>query len=498
VATDDVRIRIGVDGVPKAAGDVRRFNSELRRAEGSTRAADAALKQMDAQAAATSGKVSAVAGAVGNLGTVTAAASPAMSAFGGVIGSAGAAVTGLHSVLGGPGALVAAGLIAAIGLLAQGFGESEAEARDLETTTRKLNVTLEDHLGVIQKINQEKGTRSRVALGAGSVTEQRAEVERLKAALERNNANQDQLLRDLGQSEDAVLQNRIAADRRRVGLERQLAQAQQNLAFAEREQARFIRDDDDSFDPFAPDKGGKGAAANAARQQEQERKRFQGLIGGLAGTESAEEFVRRTEGEEIDARLAAHDRFLKEREKQNGILTDREKEHALNRLREFEAAEQKRLAAHEQTNNAMKASLETFGAAGTEAFVRMAAGQKEAGLAILAGIGDQMVAEGSRFVFTGLGRLLRGDPTGGSLAALGGAEIAAGLALGAAVAPSSPGSGGGGRTGPGVTEPTRFEGTGGGGGSQTIIVNMSSTLRPTYEDGRRVQEALREVEIQGR
>jgi hypothetical protein len=161
---------------------------------------------------------------------------------------------------------------------------------------------------------------------------------------------------------------------------------------------------------------------------------------------------------------------------------------------EFEKINSEMESRAKARNDKMKAQVEAFGGAGTEAFVRLAAGQKEAGLAIISGIGDQMVAEGSRAIFTGGISLLTGNPAGAAVAALGAAEVAAGLTLGAAIAPPGGAAGGGGssRT---AAEPTRFRASTDTDGPTNVTVNMPTVLRPTYEDGKQMQKAWREVEI---
>ncbi len=145
--------------------------------------------------------------------------------------------------------------------------------------------------------------------------------------------------------------------------------------------------------------------------------------------------------------------------------------------------------------------------AATAGLANLAKGHKVSMGAIVESLGDQLVARGTMDGFEGASRLLSSygiDPTGWSLVALGATEVTAGIAMGAAGArnggSASGGGGGRGRGGRGggasvggASGPLRSRDGGGSGGGDTIVhVTMPTVVSPSAEDGRRVNQAIRE------
>ena len=197
-------------------------------------------------------------------------------------------------------------------------------------------------------------------------------------------------------------------------------------------------------------------------------------------------------------------------DKFRGLASDLDKqafEKSLDRDRErldaFSAAQAEELRIFTEKNAKMEANakerqaiefgaFQIVGQAGIDAFAALAKGQKVSLAEVLSGIGDTMVAEGSRWLFTGLARTFLGDPSGPGLVGIGAAEIAAGVALGAATSSSAGAAGGGGSS---AVEPTRIRQPGDAGGTTVVSVSMPTVIRPTFEDGRNVRRALREMDI---
>jgi hypothetical protein len=122
------------------------------------------------------------------------------------------------------------------------------------------------------------------------------------------------------------------------------------------------------------------------------------------------------------------------------------------------------------------------------AFSALVTGGADAAAAVLAGLGDQMVAEGSRAVFSGLFQTALGNPMGPTMLAIGGAEIAFGAGLGATMQGATGGGGGSGAARPSPGQSSNDNGNGRDRGP--TVINMYA-LNPTAETGRSIAKGLR-------
>lgn len=127
--------------------------------------------------------------------------------------------------------------------------------------------------------------------------------------------------------------------------------------------------------------------------------------------------------------------------------------------------------------------------------IAAAEGQKISGKAILASIGEAMIGEGTRALFTGAIQLASLNPLGALTIGLGVAEIAAGVGLA--------GAGSSGATPPSTTMPSQpsqdqsapiGNTTANPNAGPTIIyIDMPSVLSPSADDGMRIRQALQDA-----
>jgi hypothetical protein len=148
-----------------------------------------------------------------------------------------------------------------------------------------------------------------------------------------------------------------------------------------------------------------------------------------------------------------------------------------------------------------QAGIEAMGAIGTtgvQALSKMAQGYKITMNQIRGMIGDILVAQGAKWLFEGIGMgiLSAGlNPQSEALIALGTAEIAAGMAIGAKSAPGVGGRGGGG--GRAYVPAAESRGDGGRGGTTVVNLNYSTVTSPTAQDGARAYAGIQRAQAQG-
>jgi hypothetical protein len=113
-------------------------------------------------------------------------------------------------------------------------------------------------------------------------------------------------------------------------------------------------------------------------------------------------------------------------------------------------------------------------------------------------IGDILVAQGAKWLFEGIGMGIISaglNPQSEALIALGTAEIAAGMAIGAKSAPGVGGRGGGG--GRAYVPAAESRGDGGRGGTTVVNLNYSTVTSPTAQDGARAYAGIQRAKAQG-
>lgn len=183
-----------------------------------------------------------------------------------------------------------------------------------------------------------------------------------------------------------------------------------------------------------------------------------------------------------------------------------------------EASEKSKIdaARKRETDQATRAGLDAAAAIGSQGIAALAAlakGEKVTAQQVVAGIGDAMVASGTRYLFEGLALSIISPGHGGALIGIGTGEIAAGISLGAASRVATAPSGGGGSGGGAYTGQvadnyaTGFMSTDGSGparpisyadqgrstaGGQIVNVYQSSVISPGPQDAINIKRAMDE------
>lgn len=489
MAEERINYRLNVDGSQQAAREFDTVTSSLTR--------NSAASQLATRNTAALGS------GVAAFGTVVAGANPVIGQFAGVLGTAGGAVSALGGTF-GPLGLAVGGAIALIGTLSVAFRDSADDADALSKSVGDLNQSLASNIKLLREQDAERSRRERVELGAGTIREQEAHRDQL---LKVQRSLKPALAGEFGE------ENRRLAERQNRENNRKLRAATEALTDAiEAQRDRVLNPPTVGANledlTKAPARAGGGAARRPSGASDADEffgqvggvdpSQLQGSIGGpggdvisgIAGTGTVEESIADAEAAEIDQRLSQWDDYGREREKQIGVLTDREKEEAANRLKLFNKSqtEQERRAKKTQDK------LTGFGEQATEAAARAVIGQGDASKAIIAAIGDQMVAEGSKALFSGGIMLAGGNYAGGAATiALGAAEIAAGFGLGATVsAPAGGGQGGNGTP----AEPSRFRQGEDRAERTTTVINIDAMVADANA-GRRIEQARTEARRSG-
>lgn len=401
-------------------------------------------------------------------GSIVGRINPSLGQFASIVGTAGSSVGGLGAALGGLGGILGAVALTGLGVFVDKLITAKKQTDSLKDAQEKLGNTLKDNLSILEETQKRLSTLERVRLGAGSINEQVADVERLQKLL---SSAERRLAADVsagGGADRAELVREISALRGR------LLKAQQDLAFARQAQASealqegvFSEIEDKKpakkADPFAPTGAGR---AEFSRQQS-----------AVAAAQKAAEEQARIEAEltksierELDARTRARLRALKASSKAENDRFQAEVQKAKDADKKLEEIDQKAEQRARATQNAIASGFATIGGSAISAFQAAAKGQKQSTREILSGVGDAMVAEGTRWLFYGLAQSLipGGQAIGAPLIAIAGAEIAAGIALGAATS--------GGASKQASAAPARpisygNSNQGSEGGSTTIVIN---------------------------
>lgn len=407
----------------------------FERVAGSQKVANDQFKQLSQHASKTAVTFAALGG---SLGRVT----PEFGALGSAVGRASGAIQAMTGVLGGPWGIAVGAAIAALGLLSESMRKSREET---EAATKAIGDNAEA---------ERERIRSRFEMQAKYRASQQEATDLLTAAS--------------GLDDQANLEavNKLAERYEKQGM------IDDNIPDKER-----TRQPDPLFAAMQRRDATNHQLA-ALNKMDTGRSAFGG-DGGRAALEAKEA--------DNVAFLDAHRSFRED------LLEEDRRYHEANAALEAEAA--KRRERYQGVAIDAAQSLERVSISGMQ---KIAKGQKFTVRELLSGIGDEMVAGGTKWIMEGTGRLIASygtDPSGWGLIGLGSAEVGFGLGLGAATRAGSPGGSAGGRQ-----RPMSPMGGGGGGGPsepQHITINMPTVVSPGPQDGVRVQQALDEARRSG-
>lgn len=558
MADDQIKIRIAAEGATQAAGEVDKLQKSLERQQKTQAMIAATTQQIQKQNMTASLKaeaaevnnvamalqrnqqaVQATAQAVNQFGVNTqqlrAKLSPAASLIGSltsqltvlapeatgaaralqVFGMAGSNFLG---VLGGGPGIVLGGAVAAIGALATYMASAKKEADDLAKATEANAKAMGTYLDQLTKlrgevsaarsqIKSEGDLQNRLRSGQGTSEEYGTEIDLLQRRLS-NQYYSDATLKGL-----LSARNRDEWDRRqqmRARLERQRDQFTrfQSAAGEQEAAARQIEFDRRTLEleleanPIEEKKGdGKNPYGPGWGPVSEQMENLRKLYNDNAN-KIAEDDLRIAQ----EKRQAEADAFLAQMDEKARLTQEaREREAELEELaREQDAQSHARhmqqLAAQRKMyqDTAVQSSQIVAGAA-IKSFQLMAKGQKAEVGAILEGIGDQIVAMGTGYIFKGIAESILLNPQGPALIGVGTAAVGFGIGLGAAGARAPGGSSAGGAPANsnqfGANPYSNPQSPVNENKGPTIInINMPTVVSPSPEDGERVRRAIAEAE----
>jgi hypothetical protein len=527
----DIQRKNRIDAIKAEAKEVNNVSVAFRTLQASAAPANDVVQKATFQFGQFRAATAASAALVGNLGRSFTQIMPAAGSFVASIQSGGMAMSQFLGILGGGAGLAVGGVVAAVSLLATYFAKSADEAERLAEETKKNKEELKDYIDMIngqrakitERIQAKKDEADyETKFGLGDLSSLQYAAERQKAkALYAEKGNIEKRLRAAYSqgSGDVELLSRMLAEAERAPRRGEEARVFEQVA-RQREQGQI--ENAAALKAIALDD--EARQAEEARRAELDAERKKGLFPGQSQDKIQGDIAKIREQEKASrAREAALEAQQQQNELQFALDNAEKKYKAEKELRDKAFKDQKQRHKEELAMEAvhMKALQErnkAYTDAATNAaqigatttikmFSDLAKGHEVAIGAVLEGIGDQMVAEGTRVLFQAAAMAFFPPtaPFAGGLAAVGAGEIAAGIALGAGGARAAGGSnaqpGGGGLHGGKNPFDTNYADPFGNTatygeqsrGPTVININMPTVTSPTAEDGRRIQIATRKA-----
>lgn len=523
----DIQRRNRIEDVKREARELNNVSHSFRNVAQNVVPANDALQKATFQFGQFRAASAASAALLGNLGRSFTQIVPAAGGFQSVLQSGGMAMSQFLGILGGGPGILLGGAVAALGMLATAMANSKKEAEELAAETKRNNEELQEYLKTIGELRSKASERIGASKQAreyedkfrsGSLSSDEYAAERagskdLRGQLgditRRKNAayaagNQGDNVRTLAALETQAMNAPIRGEQARVF--EQKAREREAAAAQNAEDLRMARHAEEvaRADQEARAKGGGKAERTGFGFQapEETQRQLQALsdlsVKMATDTQVAEYAVWKTGHDEKYAALQTE---LDERIRvENEVIAVQKEKEGERRALEAEADAKMRERNQLFTSMVMQNS-QMVASTLIKAYTDMAKGHKVQLGTILEGVGDQMVAQGTFYIFDGIARLISLNPGGAALVGVGTAMVAAGTGLGAAGANSAGGSNADARTATkdrtnyadpyGDTQAGRTNGGGNAGGPTVVNVYMPSVLTPTAEDGLRVQEALR-------
>lgn len=448
--------------------------------------------------------------AAAGLGAMSAALGPLGAEFG-VLGSAvsrsAGVITNMTALMGGPLGLALGVTAAGVGFLAKmwmdGSEESAKFSEELEkqaTALRDVGAARATIMSENKKNKDEQQIQIDLSNGRATVEQYDAEIERLTKLAKVTN--------------DAAEASKAFGRAMNLGILREGAsKREQEQAAAGKSGSLALTDLEDSvaaqeglIGANIPD-GGKKRGGGKKKKEDVDLSALRAFDEATARTEERHEIELETERSfeakktEI-AKIEADFRLEAEQEARAVRMQALEADV----MKEQEAANA-RMQMHRDVLGVQKGAAADVTQIGIRTLNEAVKGSKISGKAVMQSIGDALVGRGTQAILEGT--IFSATPfmwgSGAPMIAAGGVAIGAGMALGAAsraVGGGGGGGGGSGSTGTPQLGPASPVNTSGGSSNNrqptTIIVNMSSVLAPTAEDGVRVTRAVEQAQREGR
>lgn len=481
-------------------------------------------------------KSAAAAALVGNLGNSLQVLVPGMDVARTSVMSMGMGFSQFLGVLGGGPGVLLGGAIAALGLVATYMASTKREADELAKAVADNAKALGSYMEQIAKarasvaqsmsaFDDEVALQKRLRDGDATSKDYRVEIAAQREAIrQRYTADRLELQRKVGgQSAIDDMLNRMDDETKAVDkLEasyREAAAAARQLELAKEGDASALKSIDLELELMR--EGEKKKSGKTPRQQAAD---LAGGAGSLLGEDfqSTQEMADALGGVErgmLDYKMQLRAEDLKN-EKEHRLQLAAEYNIGLEdyvgaeaaRIEANEARKKSGLAVEKALTQASQQTQSIMMSTAMRTLSEVVKGHKLQAGAFFEALGDQMVAEGTRVLFqaTAMEFIPGMQGPGAALYAVGLAEIAAGLAMGAAGARGSGGSttlqrqsdgagkGGSGGGGGGSALDGNFANpmwpSGNqapqGGGATNIYISMPTVTSPTAEDGARVRMAL--------
>lgn len=447
-------------------------------------------------ASAASGKLNSE--ALQKVGSILTGVTPQLGQFGRAVG-AGANSAGLltNVIMGGSSGagagplgiaagLVAGGVVGALSLWASRADETRERMKMLADMTEEVSTkvtTFADRVGAIQSMRDGNARFKRLSSGSASSVEYEAFIGDRKSALSK--------------AENAGFGHRDFQYESR--LSKEISESEQRLA-----NARAREEIEDAL------KNGGNKTGAIVDLGSGKRKPL---------PDTQWETMQRKDASSAQLRGFEQASIQAEREKEReaiGLKNEERKEALKREFDDWEDAKRKRLqskqdeaeqfqkidriseASAKQRNQMMAGGMQLVASQGISAFQQMAKGQKVSLGAILESTGDAMVAEGTRWLFTGVANsFIPGmQASGAGLIGVGTAEIAAGMAMGATGASMGAHGGGGGASrsssrGTTSAEPVSSRNDRGEAREQRSVVQVNvQTLVADERTGERIMDGI--------
>jgi hypothetical protein len=511
---DQLRRQNVVDQLKKEAAEVSNVTTVLQRHQQAVANSNSAVTSFGSNTQQLRAKLAPAAALVGNLSNQFSVLVPEMTgatkAFQ-VFGMAGSQFLG---VLGGGPGIVLGGAVAASGALATYMASAKKEADELAKATEANAKAMGSYLDQLQKLRTEVGSarsqiksegdlQNRLRSGQGTSEEYGTEIDLLQKRLG-NQYYSDSTLKDL-----LATGKRDEWDKRQMArsrLERQRDQFTSFQSYAEELEANARRNEADKRTqdlelealgtPGEKKGDGKNPYGPGYGESQAQLEKLRQLYNDNAN-KIAEDDLRIAN----DKRQAEANAFLEQLDKKAELAQQaREHEAAMNEMarrddEEAHARHMQALAANRKMYQDLAVqSSNIIASTAIKSFQMIAKGQKAEVGAILEGIGDQIVAMGTGYIFKGIAESILLNPQGPALIGVGTGAVAFGIGLGAAGARAPGGSSAGGVPASANTfGPRDYEKPSPLGdqnrGPSVINIHMSSTLTPNPDDAIRMKQA---------
>lgn len=509
-----------VDALKQEAAAINGVTAALQKNQQAASAAAQAVDSVGVNSQELRRRLSPAAALVGNLSNQLSVlvpeaggASKALQVF----GMAGSQMLGVLG--GGPGVLIG-GLVAGIGALATYMASSKKEADELAKSVEANAKAMGTYLDQVDKLRasvsakydqakNNKDIRSRILSGEEAnpdaiAKELEYQRERLKNPYYRN-AEKDARALSLRTGDptmgDALLSQRKAEARAILddiqAYKKQLQYAKDSLEEAKKQKGQKL------------DVEGAIAEAGGVPEDPKEAKKLdvpniQSQIDKItemekAGQDRLDEYIQRSRQGAFDQRML---QLKDEVEASNKAIDEKYAYEAVQREKDAQA-----IAVHQQKLHADRKMYQDLAVQGEQilastaikSFQMIAKGQKAEVGAILEGLGDQIVAMGTGYIFKGIAESILLNPQGPALIGVGTAAVGFGVGLGA-IGARGPGGSTAAGTGSAGSNANPFGSNPYSNpqspvnqqdkGPTIININMPTVVSPSPEDGVRIQQAL--------